>query len=367
MIGIVNVRAFEKGLHFQNGELISVLDKGRHYFKNIFVLEHVEIVSTREVFLKHDKLDIIIQSGLLDDKTTRTLDLADNERALIWIDKRFAAVLQPGKHVLFTEFNDVKVEIVTTDAIRFQHSQLQTILRSVSGKTMLDEFTVEDEHEGLFFRNGEFVERLKPGTYAFWKDAGKITLYTKSLRTQMADISGQEILTADKVSIRLNALVSYQLTDTLLAVTKVSDVDQALYREAQLALRAVVGTKSLESLLSDRVELVEELQQILAKKAAEFGVGVSGFGIRDIILPGEMKDLLNKVIEARKAAEANLISRREEVAAMRSQANVARMLEDNPTLMRLKELEVLEKIIENNNMQIVLGESGLADKITKLI
>ncbi|MGH1366606.1 MAG: slipin family protein [Calditrichia bacterium] len=367
MICIVNVRAFEKGLHFKDGELVRILDKGRHYFWNPFTRELVETVSTRGVFLTHEKLDIIIQSGLLDENKFQTLELADNERALVWENRRFKAVLKPGSHVLFTEFSAVQVEVVNTDAIRFQHQELNTILRSVSGKLALDEFTVEDEHEGLFFRNGEFVERLKPGTYAFWKEAGKTKLYTKSLRTQMADISGQEILTADKVSIRLNALVSYQLTDTLLAVTRVRDVDQALYREAQLALRAVVGTKSLESLLSNRIELVEELQHILARKAAEFGVGIAGFGIRDIILPGEMKDLLNKVIEARKAAEANLISRREEVAAMRSQANVAKMLEDNPTLMRLKELEVLEKIIENNNMQIVLGESGLADKITKLI
>jgi chorismate mutase len=67
-------------------------------------------------------------------------------------------------------------------------------------------------------------------------------------------------------------------------------------------------------------------------------------GIRDIILPGEMKDLMNKVTEAKKAAEANLIARRDETAAMRSQANTAKLLADNPILMRPRELEVLEKI-----------------------
>ena len=88
---------------------------------------------------------------------------------------------------------------------------------------------------------------------------------------------------------------------------------------------------------------------------------------RDVILPGDMKDLMNKVTEARKAAEANLISRREETAAMRSQANTAKLLADNPVLMRLRELEVLEKIAAAGKLNIVLGEKGLADKVVNLL
>lgn len=102
-------------------------------------------------------------------------------------------------------------------------------------------------------------------------------------------------------------------------------------------------------------------------KAEEFGIQVTGLGIRDIVLPGEMKDLLNKVTEAKKAAEANLITRREEVAAMRSQANTARIFETSPMLMRLKELEVLGKVAAKANLQVVLGEKGLADRVMKLI
>ena len=89
--------------------------------------------------------------------------------------------------------------------------------------------------------------------------------------------------------------------------------------------------------------------------------------IRDIILPGEMKDLMNKVTEAKKAAEANLIVRREETAAMRSQVNTAKLLQDNPTLMRLRELEVLEKIAASADLKVVLGEKGLADRVVNLL
>jgi regulator of protease activity HflC (stomatin/prohibitin superfamily) len=90
-------------------------------------------------------------------------------------------------------------------------------------------------------------------------------------------------------------------------------------------------------------------------------------GIRDIILPGEMKDLMNKVTEAKKAAEANLIIRREETAAMRSQVNTAKLLQDNPTLMRLRELEVLEKIAVTSKLNVLLSEKGLADRVVNLL
>ncbi len=102
------------------------------------------------------------------------------------------------------------------------------------------------------------------------------------------------------------------------------------------------------------------------------GLEVSSVGIKDVILPGDMKDLMNKVTEAKKAAEANLIARREETAAMGSQANTAKLLADNPTLMRLRELEVLEKIAAAGKMNIVLGpstsETGeLADRVANLL
>lgn len=153
----------------------------------------------------------------------------------------------------------------------------------------------------------------------------------------MIDISGQELMTTDKVTLRLNAVVTYKMTDVVRAVTAVDDFGSALYREAQLALRAVVGARELT------------------------------FGIKDVILPGDMKELMNRVIEARKAAQANLIARQEETAAMRSQANTARLLENNPTLMRLRELEVLEKIAAGNKLSVVLGDKGLADRMMHLL
>jgi regulator of protease activity HflC (stomatin/prohibitin superfamily) len=130
----------------------------------------------------------------------------------------------------------------------------------------------------------------------------------------------------------------------------------------------VIGGREMDALLTDKDAVAAELQGIVGKAALAYGLEVRALGIRDIILPGEMKDLLNKVTEARKAAEASLITRREETAAARMQANTARILEGNPVLMKLRELEVLEKIAGKANLKVVLGEQdGLADKVMKLL
>src|SRR6185295_10995117 len=183
------------------------------------------------------------------------------------------------------------------------------------------------------------------------------------LRELVVDVAGQDIMTADKVTLRLNAVVTYKVADPLKAVTTVEDYRQALYREAQLALRGVIGTRELDVLLSDKDAVARELDGIVRGRVAGLGVEAVRIGIRDVILPGEMKDLLNRVTEAKKAAEAALITRREETAAMRSQANTAKLLEGSPTLMRMRELEVLEKVASKAKLTVLLGGEGrgLAD------
>ena len=129
----------------------------------------------------------------------------------------------------------------------------------------------------------------------------------------------------------------------------------------------MVGTRELDTFLTDKDAVASEFEEAVRRRAGELGLEIVSVGIRDIILPGEMKDLMNKVTEAKKAAEANLIVRREETAAMRSQANTAKLLADNPTLMRLRELEVLEKVAASGKLNVVLGEKGLADRVVNLL
>lgn len=232
---------------------------------------------------------------------------------------------------------------------------------------LLDVSTINREHAGVLFVDGRYVETLSPGEYAYWKGTADARLVEVDLRETMVDVAGQEIMTSDKFTLRMNAVVTFRIDDARQAISQTDDVRQALYRETQLVLRAVVGARNLDSLLTDKDAVSAEIEQGVRVRANALGLKIASIGIRDLILPGDMKDLMNKVTEAHKAAEANLIYRREETAAMRSQANTAKLLQDNPTLMRLRELEVLEKIATSGKLSVILGEKGLSDRVTNLL
>jgi regulator of protease activity HflC (stomatin/prohibitin superfamily) len=132
-------------------------------------------------------------------------------------------------------------------------------------------------------------------------------------------------------------------------------------------LRAAVGTKALDLLLQDKESVGAEVRDALARRAGDLGVAVRSIGLRDIILPGDMKTLLNQVIAATKEAEANLIRRREETAAARSQANTARLLAENPVLTRLKELELLKDVLAGARTTFVFGSGDIAEQVRGLV
>ena len=360
------IRSYEMGLYFRDREFQGLLGTGTHWMFDPLHKVRVEIVSQRDPWLVHDKLDVIVKSAALKDCAV-VLDLKDHERALVWIDGRFSHVLPSGLYAYWTGFKDVKVEIIDARNVRFEHDDFKVIVRSRTAQQVLDICSVERHHVGVLFQDGDYVETLLPGEYAFWKGAADARVVEIDMRETMADVSGQEIMTADKVTMRMNAVITYRVVDARKAVSSSDDVRQTLYREAQLALRAVVGARELDAFLADKDAVAQELVEAVRRRAGELGLEVVSVGIRDVILPGDMKDLMNKVTEARKAAEANLISRREETAAMRSQANTAKLLTDNPTLMRLRELEVLEKVASAGHLNVVLGEKGLADRVVNLL
>ena len=362
----IKIRSYEMGLYFRDGEFKSLLGEGRHWLFDPLMKVRVNIVSQRDPWLAHEKLDMIVKSGALKDRAV-VMDLKDDQRGLVWIDGRFSSLLAPGLYAYWHSVRDVRVEVIETRFVRFEHDDLKVIARSPMAKQLLDICTVERDRLGVLFIDGRYVDTLRPGLYAFWKGAADALVVEIDMRETTIDVNGQEIMTADKVSLRINALVTYRVVDARKTVSSTDDVRQALYRETQLALRAVVGVRELDAFLTDKDAVVDEIEQAVRRRAGELGLEVVSVGIRDVILPGDMKDLMNKVIEAKKVAEANLISRREETAAMRSQANTAKLLANNSTLMRLRELEVLEKIASTGNLNVVLGEKGLADRVVNLL
>jgi regulator of protease activity HflC (stomatin/prohibitin superfamily) len=238
---------------------------------------------------------------------------------------------------------------------------VETIFRSHGGVVarQLQPFihTVEvlDHFVGLLLVDSELRETLEPGFHAFWAVKRHVRVEQLDTRVQSMEVQGQEILSRDKVSLRLNLGAQFQIVNPVLARAKLQKPLDWIYRELQFALRQAVGCRDLDKLLEDKERADREVFDKVAGKAAENGFELHSVGLKDVILPGEMKDILNQVVQAEKAAQANVIKRREETAATRSLLNTAKLMDENPTLLRLKELETLEKVTDKVDRLTVFG------------
>ncbi|MCR9245974.1 MAG: slipin family protein [bacterium] len=360
------INKHELGLVFRNGDLRRVLAPGRHLVRERLIGGNVQRVNRLVTRFDHPLLDVLAADPALRSHLT-VVDLEQNQRAIVWRDGRLYDFVAAGRFAYWSAPYRVKVEVFEVDDQEFVHPQRDAILTMNGASDHLRCIEVESHERVLVRRGGELAAVLDGGRHAFWSAGSTLTWQTVDLREQIADVAGQEIMTADKVTLRLNLVVGWRVTDPLAATATVQSADSAIYREAQLALRATVGGRDLEQLLADKNEVAAEIRAIVARRAAEFGVAVSTVGIRDIVLPGEMKTILNQVIQAQKQAEANLIRRREETAAARSQANTARLLADHPVLMRMKELEALEAILRDARTTFVFGNGDLTTQVKSLI
>jgi regulator of protease activity HflC (stomatin/prohibitin superfamily) len=275
-------------------------------------------------------------------------------------------VLGPGRHAFWKEPARIDVEKFDATALRLEHGNPDAVLAAAGAAEYVAEVTVPADHEMLVYKDGKLAHRIAGGRFVHWKRVGKVTAHAVDLREQVLDVAGQEILSQDKVTLRVNLVVAYRIADSVKAVETVSDASQALYREAQLALRASIGTRTLDALLADKESVGGEVRNAVSEKARAFGVEVRSVGLKDLILPGDMKTILNQVVAAQKEAEANLIKRREETAAARSQANTARLYAENPVLVRLRELESLERILSGAKATFVFAQGDLATQVKAL-
>jgi regulator of protease activity HflC (stomatin/prohibitin superfamily) len=364
MLKIVYIKLHERGRLFERGDFVGVLAPGRHMVLGLN--KRVEIVDTLKTRLDHALLEVLVKNSALQ-RELLVIENSDTQRAIIWKDGRAFAIVGTGRFAFWNATARVEAEVFDIEAIRFKHAKLQAILQLPDATRYLDGVQVSDNEMALLFRDGVLIEQLGQGLHVFWKGAGNIKWKALDLREQVADVAGQEIITADKVTLRVNLVVTWVIADPVLATRTSVSPEQALYREAQLCLRAAVGTKALDSLLADKEAVGGEVRAALAARAAELGLSVRSVGLRDIVLPGEMKTLLNQVIAATKEAEASLIRRREETAQVRSQLNTAKLLAENPQLQRLKELEVLKDVLSGTTATFVLGQGDLTEQLRTLI
>lgn len=369
MLGKLRIGKHERGLWFRDKDFNGILRPGRYRFWPWPLRRHrdnVQITSTLVTKFEHPLLDVIVRVPEVRDELM-VLDLGDNERAFVWKNDRLTYVLGPGRQAFWREPIELSVEKYDVGEFRFDHPRLEAIVAMADARKHLLIVDVEPYETALLMRDGQIVETLGEGRYAYWRAAGRLEVRSIDRREQVLDVAGQEIMTNDKVTLRVNLLVTWSVSDPQKAATLVKDPDQALYRDAQLVLRAAIGTRKLETLLTNKDAVGDELRDAMVKRAEHIGIAVHRVGLKDIILPGEMKTILNRVIEAEKQAEANLIRRREETATVRSQLNTAKLLAENPHLARERELELLGEILRGTKATIIFGNGDLAEQVRGMI
>jgi regulator of protease activity HflC (stomatin/prohibitin superfamily) len=252
----------------------------------------------------------------------------------------------------------------TEGAAKFDRALLLHPLLSVCQPVL--QYTVEAWEKGLLFIDNVFCRVLENGTYFFWKGARPVEVKKVDLRQQQIEVAGQEIMTRDKVPLRLNFFCQYRIADIMKVSLEIKDFENQFYVALQVALREYIGTLGFDEVMEKKESIGAAVAELAKKDAGEFGLTLGKAGIKDIILPGEIRDIMNQVLIAEKKAQANIIMRREETASTRSLLNTAKLMEENGMLAHLKELEYIEKIADKINQITLSGNTQIIDEFRRL-
>ncbi len=360
------------GLLFKKQVFEEVLESGEYKFrfrpkqKQIIVVNRKQSLESRGIDVK------VINKASLTERI-ETMFVKEHEVAFHFVDGLFQDLLVSGTHSYFktnyvhsfvladmrelTLPKEIDVGVLESKAFQEQNSSLGLV------STVL----VEDGFVGILKVNGQYVKTLKPGKYTFFSKISLIDVQMIQTRNQTIQLNGQELLTKDKVTLRINFILNYCINDPLKAATNFSNYEEQLYLLMQLALREYVSTTTLDELLAEKHEIGKIILRSVKDKESEFGAVFSETGIKDIILPGEIRDILNMILIAEKKAMANVITRREETASTRSLLNTAKLMEENTTLYKLKELEYIEHIFEKVGSVSLSSNSSILEQLNEIL
>jgi regulator of protease activity HflC (stomatin/prohibitin superfamily) len=366
----VTVKDGERALLTRNGRFERVLEPGRHTLfdpkRELAVELHqvvrAEYAADRYAVLKAARPDLAAE--LFEAAETKA-----EEIAIVRLDGRPMHLMSPWQIRVFwkvaTSVDVERIDVTSDPKVKARHLAMVARERN----TLVAEHVVENHEAGLLYVEGRLVERLAPGRHAFWTVGRKIEVKRLDLRPQAVEITAQEMLTKDRIALRVTLTAFRRVVDPERVVNAVPDVDAWLYRLVQFAIREAVAARTLDEVLSAKSALDAELRAFVRERMAETGIEVTELGVKDVILPGEIRELVNKVVEAERTAKANLIRRQEETAATRSLLNTAKLMEENPLLLRLKELESIERLVEKvGRIDLHAGDgAGLDALLTKLV
>jgi regulator of protease activity HflC (stomatin/prohibitin superfamily) len=216
--------------------------------------------------------------------------------------------------------------------------------------------TIHEGFAGLLYEDGAFKSQLGPGKHQLtrgWFDRVQRAIILVDLRQRSLTIKGQEILTADKVAIRVSLLVYFRVTDPIAAVHNVASYEDRIYEDVQLAARRFLASHTLEATLTDRNEISDAVRNDVLDVAAGYGVEILRADVKDLAFPGNLREIMNRVLEVERTAEAQVIEARKKGEALRVQAE-AKAAADKLALMAQKEAVRLTAEADAERQRLVL-------------
>lgn len=354
----------QKGLVFKNGTLSKILETGKYMMDDN--RKEVEILDMEQPLAsKYCNIETLLQQPQIAEQTI-SIEVNDQEIALHYADGNFQELLQTGKYVFWNVWKKHTFQMVDITEPAVSEDIPKYIFDKIPSTYFIKVEVAEYQKARLYY-DKTLVRLLDKGIYYFWKTATKVQAGIVDMRLLQMNINGQEVLTQDKVTIRVNFVCHYKIMDYVKVLTEIDDYEEQMHVAIQLALREYIARYRMDELLENKEAVSEFVFQKLKEKEEMFYVDIIDAGIKDLILPGDVRDIMNTVLLAEKRAQANVITRREEVASTRSLLNTAKLMEENKILYQLKKLEYLERICENvGNIQVHGGQDLLAQLTSTL-
>lgn len=357
-----------KGFLFKKGKFIKMVDAGKYSTIGGKSFELAKI-SDDEIKVENEDTDIsIFTSDENFNKLVTKVIAKSGELTLHFVNGNFANIVYPGKHFFWNIDRENTFLTLDLSNPELPEDFPEYLYDCFELDDCFDYYSISKKEIGLLFIKEKFIKTLNPGEYYYLKskESAVEVIKMKTCLVQQ-DVVGQEILTSDKVTLRINCVCNYKITDYIKAATEIDDYKNQLYVAIQLALREYVGDKTFDTILATKNEVSKFLSDTIKEKGKELYLDIESVSVKDIILPGEIRDIMNTVLVAEKKAQANVISRREEVASTRSLLNTARLMDENETLYKLKELEYVERICEKvGNINLSTGGDILTQLTSSL-
>jgi regulator of protease activity HflC (stomatin/prohibitin superfamily) len=189
------------------------------------------------------------------------------------------------------------------------------------------EIIIKDTHRGLWYQDGKLTRVLEAGRYEIprppawpWSRRPQVEVVLVDMRDRDLTIKGQEILTADKVAIRVSILVQFRVVDPVAALHRVASYEERLYSDVQLAARRSLASMPLEEILTNRNRLSEDILRDVKESAAGYGVAIGRADVKDLVFPGNLQEIMNRVLAAERNSQAQLVEARTRAEVQRIEA-----------------------------------------------